>query len=309
MRLTPICSTARFMRDRDRLRAGRGVLRRRRPPGRPRRRRAPAACGSPRHPASRQHTKEGEWPVRVLSSRTAEGLGSGRSASSRDACPHPLKEIHEHQRAPRRHAGRAHAAPAGRTSPPASAAPPPPPPPARPRRPRVGAAARRAPRSRASPARGAAGPLPRQADRRRHPRLVPYGIIAGIVGASMITGFTYRSASCSSTTCSSAVVSTPSTSATTPTWSPRAARPIGKMVDEAQGLRPRRGQQPDDGAGRSVATSTSRSGLVAHRPGGRAWFLGFLASLGAVILILVGINGDPVKRQHWFDKFAGGTRS
>jgi uncharacterized RDD family membrane protein YckC len=36
-------------------------------------------------------------------------------------------------------------------------------------------------------------------------------------------------------------------------------------------------------------------------------FVGGLAELGAVILIAVGINGDPVKRQHWFDNFAGGT--
>ena len=36
--------------------------------------------------------------------------------------------------------------------------------------------------------------------------------------------------------------------------------------------------------------------------------LGGLASLGAVILIVIGINGDTVKRQHWFDKFAGGTQ-
>lgn len=36
--------------------------------------------------------------------------------------------------------------------------------------------------------------------------------------------------------------------------------------------------------------------------------LGGLAELAAVILIAVGINGDPVNRQHWFDKFAGGTK-
>jgi uncharacterized RDD family membrane protein YckC len=36
--------------------------------------------------------------------------------------------------------------------------------------------------------------------------------------------------------------------------------------------------------------------------------LGGLAQLAAVIMIAVGINGDTVKRQHWFDKFAGGTQ-
>jgi uncharacterized RDD family membrane protein YckC len=33
-----------------------------------------------------------------------------------------------------------------------------------------------------------------------------------------------------------------------------------------------------------------------------------LAELAAVILIAVGINGDAVRRQHWFDNFAGGTQ-
>jgi len=36
-------------------------------------------------------------------------------------------------------------------------------------------------------------------------------------------------------------------------------------------------------------------------------FVGGLAELASVILIAIGINGDPVRRQHWFDKFAGGT--
>ena len=35
--------------------------------------------------------------------------------------------------------------------------------------------------------------------------------------------------------------------------------------------------------------------------------LGGLLALGAVILIVVNINSDP-QRQHWFDKFAGGTQ-
>jgi len=35
--------------------------------------------------------------------------------------------------------------------------------------------------------------------------------------------------------------------------------------------------------------------------------LGGLAELASVILIAVNINSDP-QRQHWFDKFAGGTK-
>ena len=37
-------------------------------------------------------------------------------------------------------------------------------------------------------------------------------------------------------------------------------------------------------------------------------FVGGLAQLASVILIAIGINGDPVNRQHWFDTFAGGTK-
>ena len=37
-------------------------------------------------------------------------------------------------------------------------------------------------------------------------------------------------------------------------------------------------------------------------------FVGGLAELASVILIAIGINGDPVNRQHWFDTFAGGTK-
>ena len=36
--------------------------------------------------------------------------------------------------------------------------------------------------------------------------------------------------------------------------------------------------------------------------------LGSLASLAAAIVIAVTINNDTVKRQSWFDKFAGGTQ-
>lgn len=35
--------------------------------------------------------------------------------------------------------------------------------------------------------------------------------------------------------------------------------------------------------------------------------IGGLAQLAAVIMVAVGINSDP-RRQHWFDKFAGGTQ-
>ena len=37
------------------------------------------------------------------------------------------------------------------------------------------------------------------------------------------------------------------------------------------------------------------------------WILYPIAAIAALILIVVGINSDP-RRQHWFDKFAGGTQ-
>ncbi|QCW51689.1 RDD family protein [Nocardioides dongxiaopingii] len=36
--------------------------------------------------------------------------------------------------------------------------------------------------------------------------------------------------------------------------------------------------------------------------------LSFLASVAAVVMIAVGINGDPQRRQAWHDRFAGGTQ-
>ncbi|WP_309649480.1 RDD family protein [Nocardioides sp.] len=35
--------------------------------------------------------------------------------------------------------------------------------------------------------------------------------------------------------------------------------------------------------------------------------IGGLAQIAAIVLIVVGINADTARRQHWFDKFAGGT--
>ena len=37
------------------------------------------------------------------------------------------------------------------------------------------------------------------------------------------------------------------------------------------------------------------------------WIVGPLAALVGVIMIAVGINSDPVRRQGWHDRFAGGT--
>jgi uncharacterized RDD family membrane protein YckC len=37
------------------------------------------------------------------------------------------------------------------------------------------------------------------------------------------------------------------------------------------------------------------------------WILYIVAAIASIVLIVMGINSDP-RRQHWFDKFAGGTQ-
>lgn len=69
---------------------------------------------------------------------------------------------------------------------------------------------------------------------------------------------------------------------------------------------------PDGASNPTVQQSIRRNiylafGLIAIVPV-VGWFLGFAAQVAAIILIVVGINGDPARRQHWFDKFAGGTQ-
>lgn len=54
---------------------------------------------------------------------------------------------------------------------------------------------------------------------------------------------------------------------------------------------------------RNIWTALGIAGVVPIVGG----LIGGLAQLAAVILIAVNINSDP-QRQHWFDKFAGGTK-
>ena len=59
----------------------------------------------------------------------------------------------------------------------------------------------------------------------------------------------------------------------------------------------------EQAARRNIFTAFGIAGIIPIIGG----LLGGLASLAAVILIAVNINSDP-QRQHWFDKFAGGTQ-
>ena len=219
--------------------------------------------------------------------------------------------MHEHQRAPRR------STPPGEPTPPPAAADAAPP----------GAARRR----RLRPRRDSASPPPLRRRRRaaapalqgvpRRPAScstvsspgsstaiilgVVYGIIAGIVGGVLITG--YRSGG--ELFLYYLIISVISSVLYLGYYAymESIARPDHRQEGhEAQGLRPRRRQQPDDGAGRQ-AQHLLAFGLAGIVPV-VGTLLGGLASLGAVILIAVNINSDTVKRQHWFDKFAGGTQ-
>lgn len=80
---------------------------------------------------------------------------------------------------------------------------------------------------------------------------------------------------------------------------------VGKMVMKLHVLGP-------DGGHPTVEQSIRRNiiyaaNLVSIVPV-LGWIVGPLASLIGTIMIAVGINSDPVHRQGWHDRFAGGTR-
>ena len=133
---------------------------------------------------------------------------------------------------------------------------------------------------------------------------VVYGIIAGIVGGALITG--YRSGSevyfyyliigvLSSVLYLGYFAYMESSRGQT----------VGKIVMKLRVFGPDGTSNPtmEQAVRRNIWVAAGIISIVPFV----GWWLGGLVSLGAVILILIGINGDPVKRQHWFDKFAGGT--
>jgi uncharacterized RDD family membrane protein YckC len=80
---------------------------------------------------------------------------------------------------------------------------------------------------------------------------------------------------------------------------------VGKQVMKLKVFGPDRISNPtlEQAARRNIFTAFGIAGVVPIIGS----LLGGLAELAAVILIAVNINSDP-QRQHWFDKFAGGTQ-
>ena len=134
---------------------------------------------------------------------------------------------------------------------------------------------------------------------------VVYGIIVGIVGGALITGF--RSGSeVYFYYLIIGVLSSLLYLGYFGYMESNRGDTIGKMIMKLKVFGP-------DGVSKPTLEQAIRrniwvaAGLVSVVPV-VGWWLGGLVQLGAVILIAVGINGDPAKRQHWFDKFAGGTQ-
>jgi uncharacterized RDD family membrane protein YckC len=80
---------------------------------------------------------------------------------------------------------------------------------------------------------------------------------------------------------------------------------IGKQVMKLKVVGPDHLSNPtlEQAARRNIFTAFGIAGVIPIVGN----LVGGLAALVAVILIAVNINSDP-QRQHWFDKFAGGTQ-
>jgi uncharacterized RDD family membrane protein YckC len=80
---------------------------------------------------------------------------------------------------------------------------------------------------------------------------------------------------------------------------------VGKMVMKLHVLGPQGGNPTlEQALRRNIWVAFGVLGVVPLIGG----LVGGLASLVAVIMIVVGINGDTANRQGWHDRFAGGTR-
>ncbi len=134
---------------------------------------------------------------------------------------------------------------------------------------------------------------------------VAYGIIAGIVGGVLITGYRSGGELFLYYLIISVISSVLYLGYYAYMESSR-GQTIGKIVMKLKVFGPDGVSNPtmEQAVKRNIYMAFGLAGIVPVVGS----LLGGLASLGAVIMIAVNINGDTVKRQHWFDKFAGGTQ-
>ncbi len=79
---------------------------------------------------------------------------------------------------------------------------------------------------------------------------------------------------------------------------------LGKMVMKLQVLGPNGGHPTvEQSIRRNIIYAANLVSIVPIL----GWIVGPIAALVGVIMIAVGINNDPVRRQAWHDRFAGGT--
>ena len=134
---------------------------------------------------------------------------------------------------------------------------------------------------------------------------VAYGIIVGIVGGVLITG--YRSGG--ELFVYYLIVSILSTVIYLGYYAfleSSRGQTIGKMAMKLKVVGPDGASNPtmEQAVRRNIWMGFGILGIVPIL----GTLLGGLASIAAVVVIVMGINGDSARRQHWFDKFAGGTQ-
>ncbi len=79
---------------------------------------------------------------------------------------------------------------------------------------------------------------------------------------------------------------------------------VGKMVMKLQVLGPNGGHPTvEQSIRRNIIYAANLVSIVPIL----GWIVGPIAALVGVVMIAVGINNDPVRRQAWHDRFAGGT--
>ena len=133
-----------------------------------------------------------------------------------------------------------------------------------------------------------------------------YGIIAGIVGGVLITGFTLTEAKLFLYYLIISVVSSALYLGYYAYLESSPGQTLGKMVMKLKTFGPDGVSNPtlEQAVKRNIYMAFGLAGIVPVIGS----LLGGLASLAAVIMIALNINSDTVRRQHWFDNFAGGTQ-